>query len=664
MLSRTPESLFIGGKTGKSGPEDSIFGATDVRVVSVPVGVSSDGRQLVEEEIRFKLSKANFAKAKKIAERPERPDVHIETLGGMHIPFATTAEFDIAARTRSRYMTRLGKIGINSMDEELMFTTVPAVSGSVRDFFVPHIPRPYGPFEVGGGQRRGEAVPPLHRSLVSKFRLMYQFARGLQDLHQMGYQHLNITHNSLIFSSCSISPHTKVRGFLTDFSISSAAGVARSEKTDEIRPLPIYSLATRTDPRYRAPESFLMKRGQDVFPRIGDIANNNYFECTEKTDIFSLGLCFVIMILGLHPFTYTIADHPFLSRRGLERLLALSRSTDDSTLQLRAFEAECTKWQTFKLLGKTTDNDYVGDERRWLTVCTLVQRAIHRGFLPGITQDALGKVCDLLWGMLFPNPKHRMSIHHVVNHAVFAQFREEEAKFPPLADPFPQFIQFAPRNGWSSDKDVTVVSAMQSLFKNPNVMHLPFETLFIAYDLAARVAGTFENPANPLLLKASVAAAIRVSILLYDVAQSLSFDFEDESALSWQIVPYVVEYFGGLLRRKDFLFSNLQRVASTTTSFGGGVSDGVSGEDLTRAVSKLFVEESGVPFREIYLMLDAPLAAEQLASEFLKSPLTRQHVRNGVAATGSPASADVCFQDSTQLKIKPPTIAELFYSRT
>lgn len=634
LSSPSGEELFIGGEMGKR--TGIIPGATDVKIVKLPVGFTTDGRQLVEEQVAFKLSKANVEKLKKLAERPEQPNVHIEPITSI-VPFASTAEFDIAARARSRYIIRLGQIGMSPSTDELLFTTIPAVSGSVRNFFVP--------------PSKSRIVPPIHQSLVTKFRLMYQFARGVQDLHRMGYHHLNITHNSLILSSCNLQP-SKVRGFVSDFSLSSGAGISRSGRTSEIRPLPIFSMVSRTDPRYRAPESFLMKQGKDIFPRVPEVANNNYFECTEKTDIFSLGLCFVIMIVGLHPFTYTVPDSPFISKRGKERLLTLARSTDDPDLQFRAFQAECTKWQTFKLFGSTEDRNKDGDDMRWLSVCALVKRGIRRGFLPGITQEAQTKICDLLWGMLFPNPRHRMSIDNVIEHPVFAQFRDEEAKFPRLVDVSSQFIQFAPRTRWTPDKDNAVVSGMEILFKDKNMTHLPFEALFIAFDLASRVAGTFEYPANSILLNASVAAAIRAAILLFDISQSLSYDLANENELSWQILPFIVEYFGGLLRRKDFLFSNLQKAAMDIE---------IPSEDLLRAVSRLMVEQHGAMFRELYLVLDAPAASVTFASEFSKI-MGKSAIRNG-SVRGSPASVDVCFKNDSRLAINPPTIAELFYAR-
>lgn len=635
---------YIGGNASSSGSGaaaagdtnyDVPAGATDIQRFT-DVRLRSGVGPVAVEETRFRLSAPDRARAEAVSRMPQAPARAPLTLepSTASIPFSTTAEFDAAVRARSPYLIRASRLRSISATGELIFATEPAPVATAQSFFIPP----------------GTRVAPLyHRSLVGKMRLMYQFARGLADLHASGYLHLNVTHNALTLTTCGTSNAGRVRGVVSDFSSASGTGIT-TDVSGRRMPMPLYTRAARSDPRYRAPECFYIKRGSEVFPHVSGLADANFFECTDKSDVFSLGLCFCVIIGGAHPFVFTNADRPFVSARGRERLLTLTRKTSNNnpSLILRAMWAECAKWQTFKMLGTTEPNDLAGDRARWFTTSVVVGRASEKGLLPGISRSAAILLMDLLWGMLVPNVTNRISMRDVVAHPIFAQFVSEEEARPIRQPPVPQYIQFAPRSGWSKDKDAAVVRAVGPLFSSVSVAHLPFEVIYIAYDLAARVAGTFESPANAVLLQAATAAAVRAAILLFDLAQSVGDDLPSESTISWQLLPIVVDFFGGLLRRREYLYTQL------------------GSERTVRAVANLFVSDDGAPFRAAYLELNVPAAAKILTRGV--ETASRKSGRDfdlDAAAGGPVTSADACFANTGRTAIPDgpvPTLSELFSS--
>jgi hypothetical protein len=482
---------------------------------------------------------------------------------------------------------------------------------------------------------------------------MYEFARGVQDLHEMNYFHLNINLSSLVVSYCEKSQNS--RGFLSDFSLAAATTRAAPLRTagDETRRLPLepcFSRASRGDPEFRAPENFFLFSGKDIFPHDPKLAGEQFFSVNEKSDVWSLGICFIVILTGRRPFE--IKDSvPNVSRRGLERLRTLWETAqgNDPNLYERAVKAECARWQTYHLFGSTLPSDREGDETRRHNIAIMINDALTRSALPELTNGASSAIQDLLWRMLTPATVHRATISDVVTHPLFSQFYRAEAANVAKAprDPPPSLRQFAPRGGWTMDKDIAVLRAVRALITEPEVGHLPIEAVFVAYDLAARVAGSFDSPVDADLINAATAAAVRVAIELYDISQSIGGGLTTENSLSRQLTPFVVEFFGGLIRHTDYIFKFLSDT-----------------EDI-RDILTLFVETTPAAsaFRKVYLILDSTAAAAALVKR--RQDLSGTNGLKRISVAG-PVSNDVCFQPSERNRgdiaaMRAPTIADMFH---
>jgi hypothetical protein len=429
--------------------------------------------------------------------------------------------------------------------------------------------------------------------LSAKIALMHQYAEGLAKLHASGYAHLNISLQSLM-----IETDAPPRGFIAGFGIAAAIPRVVAGATG---PAVTYSRLARGTIAFRAPETFFEYSAERAMPGCSETAaDRKVTTLSAAADVWALGVAYLAILTESDVFRIA-RGRPFMSLRGTKRVAALEGSGASLAEIERETAIECVRWQTYRLFGVAAlsgrgvpaEEVNAGNTRRRVNIAVMLGGAVERGILGRREASAMQ---PMIVGMLSPYVPLRSTAADVAQSKAFSASAEWSSRVVGRAihvEPAPASRQAAPIGGWTAAKDSAVVGAIREAVKAGSTAHLPAEAVFTAFDCAARVVAGIPPPEPAGLLTAGAAAAVRVALLLYDLAPSIaSFgsSVASEHSGTRALEPYVVQYLAGDLRRADYFYDMAAESAGM----------------LTAAFDLLVSRESAdaAAFRAAYLTLD------------------------------------------------------------
>lgn len=416
-------------------------------------------------------------------------------------------------------------------------------------------------------------------------------------------------------------------------------GDANAKNKKKLLPLPegvqpvgrVFSHLFRGDLYHSAPETFVASSAISVFKDAELIdpyrADEQFYTFTPAADVWSFGIC-LLELLTMQPVFARLengitranvkelfVDLKILPVKYQDELLDLSRTSTEEQFRKEVI-VRYVRTSSYLMFGyagggsgataATAQEVQAGDSRRTVILAQLLGEAVLNGLLPVNVRAAW---LELLWWMLNPDPLCRPTMNQVCQHPAFQSasgwssllLRRVLVNFRPSTE-----VSVAMRNpniiargGWTRVKQQAVYLAITAALVDSRLCdHLPAEAFFVMWDIATRCVAGIDSPEDIKLVRTVAIAAVRLGMLLYDVGPSLSgggveerpaslgdpFLVLNETDESRALVPVLVEYLGGYLRRANYLYEYIsptpKRVISVFQLLMGDTPEAVEFQSL------------------------------------------------------------------------------------
>ena len=209
-------------------------------------------------------------------------------------------------------------------------------------------------------------------------QLMLTMAYGLRCLHRNGYLHLDLSETNIMYTNVGGKPENCIAKII-DTGMSNYV-----ERTADGRGLlPLLTRRLRCNPSVRAPEIF--------FPK-----DTRFYECTDRADVWSLGIVFLCMIRGVTSAALFNYYNEFNTFKHTNEAYA-----KDASLALASFFSQ----KITSMFDGTNLNT---------TVDTIVEKYIQKE-----AEGDISVLKNLLYSMLRIDPTRRYNIEQVIDHPFF-----------------------------------------------------------------------------------------------------------------------------------------------------------------------------------------------------------------------------------------------------